>query len=417
MGRNIIISLFLRGAGAAAWLGYCWVLTRILTDDALGQVLYSLALAGFLAAITSAGWAQILLREGSRYMDQNQPELLAHVVLKSLQGAGFRVIFIMVGVTIAYCAGILPNPISTPKLAMLTVLVSAVLAVVLLLSSAQRASGNLIKSTTGSGLFRAGIPLGLSVLLTLIEPVTSVSALLIHLAALVVIAGWLFIGLPKKQLHTKMNNVDQTALRDLGLAQMGYVLISHLDVLILGWVAGPIEAGIYLIIRRITGLLNLVFDALRNAFSPNLAVAFQQEQHPNKEAAYVNRAFLIAGGVTTVCLMLSGHYILESFRVSNAFGIYFWLLLANAAPAFFGATGFLMMMANMERLRLIFIATLLPFGIAILFWAGSFGVYELAMAYALLQFALGACGAIALRLRHNIYPSLLMVFPSIISPH
>jgi len=412
MGRSIGYSVLLRLGGAGAWLAYIWTLTRILTVDALGEVLYILVLAGFLAALISAGWAQMLLREGSRYMNQNQPDKMASIISYSLKGARLRSIIIIIGVTVAYFSGLMPSLISTAKLATLTIAISVVLAIILLLSSAQRACGNLIKSMAGPGVYRAVIPLGISSILTLLEPVTSIAALSIHLAALCVIAGWLFTGLPKKQTNHQTERIDRSALHNLGLTQIGYVAILHLDVLILGWVTGPIEAGIYLIARRISGLLNLVFDALRNAYAPSVSVAFLQERQCIETATKVNRMFLITGSITGLCLILFGHYILQIFGATEAMGVYFWLLLANGVPAIFGATGFLMMMANMERLRLLFIATLLPFGIIILLWAGKNGVYELAMAYALLQLSLGACGAVALQLRHNIYPSIFMIHPS-----
>lgn len=406
MGLTVIFALGLRGAGAAAWLAYSWILTRLLDPVALGQVLYALAFAGFLAALISAGWAQVLLREGSRYMQDETPARMGGAMFDAVLGALKRITIVAIAMTVATFAGLLPEPISEMRLAVLTIAIASVFALVLIHAAAQRACGHLLKSLTGPGLLLAAMPLGFCGLLTMIQPLSSVAALLIHLMSLCLTLIWLRRGIPKDLNRKHRKQTDHQALRDLGVGQVGHVLLTHMDVLILGWTIGAIEAGIYLIVRRIAGLLSLVFDALRSAVAPKLSVAFHQNRADDITLG-VNRLFLFVGVGVGLFLAASAEFILPIFGAENAIQIFYWLVLGGISPAIFGATGLLMMMANMERSRLYLIAVLLPISILTLLWAAQYGPTDLARATALMQGLLGASGALILQARHGIRPGLI----------
>ena len=407
MGRAVVISaLGWRGAGAVMWLLYCWVLTRILDAGALGEVLYVLVFSGFLAALISAGWGQIVLRDGARYMQAGQTGQMTVLVVDAVRGGGRRIAFMMAGLSVAYLAGILPAPIGTSWMVIITCAIAAILALILIYSAAHRACGHMAKALAGQGVMRAGVPLFLSLILALIQPVSTMSALLIHLVSLCFILLWLLRGLPHDRAAGGHIKPNRQSLRDLSLGQAGFTLLMHMDVLVLGWVVGPVEAGIYLIVRRISGLLGLVFDALRNAVGPSLSVAFHQ-QNVLETAAQANRLFLLVGGTAAAVLVLAANYVLPLFGAGQATVVFYWLLLGGITPALFGAAGLLMSMGGLERLRLWHITSLLPVSAIVLFWASTFGIADLAMASAMLQWALGAGGAIALHAQFGIRPGVL----------
>lgn len=407
MGHAVVISaLGWRGAGAVMWLLYCWVLTRILDAGALGEVLYVLIFSSFIAALISAGWGQIVLRDGARFMQSGQTGQMVALVGDAVRGGGGRIVIMVVGLGVVYLGGILPAAVSTGWMVAITCATAAILALILIYSAAHRACGHMVKALSGQGVMRAVLPLFLSLILSLIQPVSTVSALLIHLISLCFILVWLLRGLPRDHATGNHATPDRQSLHDLSLGQAGFTLLMHMDVLVLGWAVGPAEAGIYLIVRRISGLLGLVFDALRNAVGPSLSVAFHQ-QNALQTAAQVNRLFLLVGGTAAVALVVSANYVLPLFGAGQATVVFYWLLLGGITPALFGAAGLLMSMGGLERLRLWHIASLLPVSAIVLIWASTFGIVYLAMASAMLQWALGAGGAIALHAQFGIRPGAL----------
>lgn len=408
MGRTVALTLGLRGAGAVAWLVYSWVLTQVLDPVALGEVLYALVFGGLLAALTSAGWAQLLLRDGARFMQDGLSGCMAGLVGAAAWGGLGRIAIVGAGMACAYSTGLLPKPISGLLVAILTTGIAGAMALIMIHASAHRACGHLARALVGPGVLRAGLPLILTLTIFFFQPISSVSALLIHLISLCLILIWLLAGLPRDRGKKQQQQQNRRALRDLGLGQIGHVLLTHMDVLVLGWVVGPIDAGIYLIVRRIAGVLSLVFDALRSAFAPTLSVAFHQNGAADV-AVNVNRMFLLVGGAIGAGLILSAQLVLPIFGVGQATVMYYWLVLGGITPALFGATGLLMMMGDMEKLRLALIASFLPVSFIVLVWTGTIGTTELAIAVAMLQLALGACGAILLRARHGIRPGVFLL--------
>ena len=407
MGRAVVIAaLGWRGAGAIMWLLYCWVLTRILDAGALGEVLYVLVFSSFVAGLISAGWGQVLLRDGARFMQAGQTDRMAALVAEAVQGGGKRIALVVVGVCVAYFAEILPAPVRTLWMVAITCATAGILALILIYSAAHRACGHIAKALAGQGVMRAALPLLLSLIVALIQPVSVASALLVHLVALCFILVWLLLGLPRDQAIGVRMTTNRKSLRDLSLGQAGFTVLMHMDVLVLGWVIGPAEAGVYLIVRRISGLLGLVFDALRNAVGPSLSVAFHQQTILGT-AAKVNRLFLLIGGVTAAVLVVASTYVLPLFGAGQATVVFYWLLLGGLTPALFGAAGLLMSMGGLERVRLWHIASLLPVSAIALVWGSAFGIAGLAMASAMLQWALGAGGAIALHARFGIRPGAL----------
>lgn len=407
MGRAVIVSaLGWRGAGAVMWLLYCWVLTRILDAGALGEVLYVLVFSGFIAALVSAGWGQIILRDGARFMQEGKTDQMAGLIGVAVQGGVKRILLMVVGIAIACFAGLLPAPIGVGRVAMLTCAIAGVLAIILIYSAAHRACGHLAKALMGQGVLRAVLPLILSIILSLIQPVSAFSALLIHLFSLCAILIWLRRGLPRDPARRHHKAPNQQSLRDLGMGQAGFTLLMHMDVLVLGWIIGPAEAGVYLIVRRISGLLGLVFDALRNAVAPSLSVAFHHGR-ALEAATKINRLFLFVGGAAAVALVLAADIILPLFGAGYATAVLYWLILGGIVPALFGAVGLLMSMGGLEQTRLWHIAGVLPVSAIVLTWAARGGIVDLAIATAMMQWILGAGGAIALHARFGIRPGAI----------
>jgi len=401
MGRNVILALGLRGMGAVAWFGYFWALSRLLPPAALGQTLYALALAGLGAMLASAGWAQLVLREGARAKAKGRIGHFANLIYCATKATLRRAFLLIMIALIAAMSGMLPPALPSSYFGFLTSAIATVLALIQIKSAAQRANHHLGKALAGQGILPAILPLGLSLVSTLFMPTSALLILGLHLSSLVLILLWLDRGLPKSTLATRPPDAPHA----LSLGQAGQVLLNHMDLLVIGWFTSPADAGLYLIARRLAGLMGLTFDALRSAVAPPLAIAFDLKA-ASILATQVNRLFLLTGLLAGSFLWLSAPYILPLFGASNAMVAFHGLLLGALTPAVFGATGVFMVMGDLERERSSLILALIPISLIALTWSSGFGITGLAFGTGVVQLVLGAGGAILLARRHNVRPGV-----------
>ena len=405
MRSDIALALGLRTAGAAAWLAYTWVLAQLLPPDQLGIALYALALAGLLAGLLVAGWAGHILREGARALEVfDQPRF------RALLGQGLWVVLwrgglLALGLSALAALGALPRLTPAWPLAALvgaTCLASALLAC---LVSAARAQGHLARAMAAQGVLRAGLPLAATLGLAWYGGLTLPWVISLYLGSICLLLPWLAWRLPRPKRQRSTED-ERASLRALWGAQAGSLLLGHLDVVMLGWLLSPIEAALYLVARRLAGLLALLFDALRSALAPRLAVAFTQPKVFAALAARVNLGFLLIGAGAGGVLVLAGPFVLPLFGAGfeTALPAFLWLVLGQAAPALFGATGMLMVMSNMEAERARLVWALMPAAALLLFWGAAGGVTRLALCAAAVQLVLAAASAALLTWRHGVLP-------------
>jgi len=256
-------------------------------------------------------------------------------------------------------------------------------------------------------LLRALIPLGASLIYVQFAPLTLSVALWIY-------ATGVLLCVPLAWPHSAPPlpyEADRKSLNALTTAHAGWMLLSHLDVIVLAVLASPTQAALYLVARRLAGLLALLFDALRSALAPALSIAYHRREGFGGLAARTNLGFFLIGGGAATALVVLGPLALPLFgpEFTSAAALLIWLTLGHAAPALFGATGMLMTMTDMERPRAVLIWIAVPVGALAQFYAASQSLLTLAMATALTQLVFaGACAAV-LAQRHGILPGLTAV--------
>lgn len=404
MSRLIITATLLRGAGAAVWLLYTWALARLLPVDALGTMLTILSLAGLLSGLLTAGWAQLVLRDGARLWASDQRGAMTTLMARAFTGLALRGFCLALGLGVL--VGVVPiatlpqDPI-TLCLGIATPLLMALLGV---LGSARRAQGALVAALSSQTLLRAALPLCATLIYAQIADLTLAIALWIYAVGVVLC---LPVAWPKTA-PAEPYRVDRTALRALSLSQAGWMLLSHLDVIILTLLASPTQAALYLVARRLAGLLALLFDALRSALAPALSVAYHRGEGFGGLAARTNLGFFLIGGGAATGLAVLGPLALPLFgpQFQAAGGVLIWLTLGQSAPALFGATGMLMTMTDMERPRAVLLWLAIPLSAAAQLYGASQSLHALAVTTALTQLAFGGVCAAVLAHRHGILPGL-----------
>ncbi|WP_224826114.1 lipopolysaccharide biosynthesis protein [Cognatishimia sp. MH4019] len=404
MSRLILTATALRGAGALAWLAYTWLLARLLPSDQLGTMLTILALSGLLAGLLTAGWAQLLLREGSRLWATAQAGALTSLMARAFTALalrGFALALLLGAVFGTTQIATLPQ---SPITLCLSIALPLLLALLGLLASARRAQGALVPALLSQGLLRAALPLASCALYAQFAPLTLAIALCIY-AAGVLLCLPLAWPLSAPPLPCRP---DRTSLRALTTAQAGWMLLGHLDVIVLTLMASPTQAALYLVARRLAGLLALLFDALRSALAPALSRAYHQRIGFGGLAARTNLGFFLIGGGAATGLVVLGPLALPLFgaHFAAAASVLIWLTLGQAAPALFGATGMLMTMTDMERPRAVLIWIAIPTTALAQLYAASQSLHELAVTTALCQLVFSGVCAAALAHRHGILPGL-----------
>lgn len=404
MPRLIVTATLLRGTGALAWLAYTWLLSQLLPTDQLGVMLTILSLAGLLAGLLTAGWAQLVLRDGARLWTTAQAGAMTDLLIRAVKGLawrGFALALLMGAVLGTTQIGSLPGDPLTLSLSIATPLLMALLA---LLATARRAQGGLVPALFSQSVLRALIPIAACLIYSQFEPLTLSVALWIYLVGVLLCIPFAWPQSPPALPYP----TDRASLAALTSSQAGWMLLSHLDVLVLAVVATPTQAALYLVARRVAGLLALLFDALRSALAPALSVAYQRQDGFGGLAARTNLGFFLIGGGAATGLAVLGPLALPLFgpEFKAAAGLLIWLTLGQAAPALFGATGMLMTMTDMERPRAVLIWIAVPLAAASQIYAASQSLLALAVAAALTHLVFAAACAALLAQRHGILPGL-----------
>ncbi|MEL6510446.1 MAG: hypothetical protein AAFQ32_11675 [Pseudomonadota bacterium] len=412
MPRLILIATTLRGAGAVLWLGYTWLLAQLLPAAQLGTMLTVLSLAGLLAGLLTAGWAQLILRDGARLWRTERAGALTTLIARAFTSLALRgfACALLIGVVL----GTTQNPTLPHDALTLCMMIAIPLLTALLgmLTAARRAQGALVAALTSQTVLRAAIPLAGCAVYAQIAPLTLTAALWIYAAGIVLCLplAWPLSAPP---LPYRPN---RAALRALTSAQVGWMVLSHLDVIVLSLLATPTQAALYLVARRLAGLLALLFEALRSALAPAVSRAYHAQAGFGGLAARTNLGFFLIGSGGATGLAMLGPLSLPLFGTdfSGAAGILIWLTLGQAAPALFGATGMLMTMTDMERHRALLIWVAVPVTASAQLYAASQSLHALAVATALGQLGFAAICAVALANRHGILPGVTaLLHPSL----
>ncbi|MEL7213488.1 MAG: hypothetical protein AAGK92_12555 [Pseudomonadota bacterium] len=404
MSRLILTATLLRGIGAVAWLAYTWLLAQLLPGDELGTMLTVLALSGLLAGLLTAGWAQLVLRDGARVWATPQAGLLTSLLARAFTGLALR------GFTLAVALGALLGTAQIATLPQdaitlcLTIALPIILALLGLAAAARRAQGALVPALLSQSILRAALPLAACAIYAQFAPLTLATALWIYAAGILLCLPLAWpLSVPPLPYRP-----DRVSLNALTTAQAGWMLLSHLDVIILTVIASPMQAALYLVARRLAGLLALLFDALRSALAPALSRAYHQRLGFGGLAARTNLGFFLIGGGAATGLAVLGPLCLPLFgaEFTAASGILIWLTLGQAAPALFGATGMLMTMTDMERPRALIIWFAIPATAGAQLYATTQSLLALAVTTALCQLAFSGICAATLAHRHGILPGL-----------
>lgn len=399
---TILGAAALNGAGALLWLAQAWVLARFLPGEALGEVLFAIAISGLGGGLAGAGHVQLMLREGARHLPESAAfrGLFGEALVGAARGALLAATVILAGAA----SGLLAMSATA---ATFTIAATGITALTGILASAQRARGAARIVLWAQGPLRPALSLAVTVTAAPFVQLDGTTCLALHALGLALAAFPLFHGLPRPARFSSAKPGTGALWR----GQAGWILLSQLDILAVGLLLAPAEGAAYLIARRIAGTAALVYDALRVLEAPELSRAFRNGTGP-ASAERCNLRFAGAGIAAFTGTLLSIPFLPVLFGETGAAAapLLPWLALAQAAPALFGATGLLLTMASLDAPRARLNWAVVLAGAPILALGASIGAAQgltLATAGVLLGYA--ALAACVLFRRLAIRPGLLCV--------
>jgi O-antigen/teichoic acid export membrane protein len=194
-----------------------------------------------------------------------------------------------------------------------------------------------------------------------------------------------------------------------------FALIQQMDVVVIGFLANPGEAGAYFAAQKTAALLSLVLIAGGLATAPMMATLYEKKQ--TAELQRLCRQMAIAITVVTllgfIFLVFTGSILLSIFNHNfvSAYPILLILAFGSMIDAVAGPTAYLMQMTSLESVhaRLIAVIYVFVFFLQLIF-VPQYGVIAAAISNAVGVIVWNCVGIYFLRKKIGIDPSLFGIF-------
>lgn len=401
---------WLRVAEAAAWCIYVWVLVQLLPSADLGRVLHALVFSGCVAGLLTVGWRGWLQRCAAESDDD--PALAWSAAVAGL--AKRCLIALPITVLMSWQVGgklLVPWPGTASLIAVLAGLAG----VLRLAGFALRADCDRGRESSRGALLCGLLPVLLTLSAVLLvaraQPVRFEFVLGLHAIALLVASVLALRRLPRLRWGC---DLPAAGIFADSMRQSATILFRNVDILVIGFVLAPVEAAVYLILRGVAMLLDLLFRLLGDALRDPIALSLQTRDSGRfvAQAARANLGFLLIGGAGALLLFVTAGPVLHLLGISPGEGRMplVYLILAQSTPAIFGATHLFLTLAKLDGLRAWFIWATMPIALILTFSAAREGLVPLAATYAALQIGLGAVSAVTVAVHCGIWPGLTALF-------
>ena len=353
------------GTAQAAGIGLTFVLhlllARALGIEEYGLYLYAVTWAGMLSLIAKLGFDTA----AARFI----PVFLANGETARLHGFVRRgniiVLFTstalaILAAAIVYVAGS-ALPAETQSVFWLTCPLLPLIAVSQWLQGVLRGFQRVVRSELPERVVR---PLLMMALITIVpmsglNPGNAMSAVALHLAAMLaavlLAAHWVRTALPGR-VDTEPQYATGEWIRTslpMAVVAISFLVMSQIDILMVGYLMGPAPAGNYGIAIRIAGLALLGLVAVNTILGPKIADLHARRRYAGLQRVMIwtgRLNFIFSATVATI-LVLFGIVALSLFGVTapESYHALVILLAGYLAGSSVGSVGLLLTMAGQER--------------------------------------------------------------------
>jgi O-antigen/teichoic acid export membrane protein len=356
-----LISLVIKVAGAALSYAMIVAFAHLLSPEDYGRFGFGLNLAIIAAAIGGMGTSTGIMRYWPKFMAEKNDAACRAVV-----NMGYRLSLlggIAVGVTAlagAAVADMLGYAIDWRDFAAIAALGLAI-AFGDYATNLLRAQGSIVVSMMPRDvLWRVGSPVLAAILIFAGFKATGTLALLATMAVLVALVIW-------QNHHIRLRLAEQAggnrgtwtgagiwpSLLPLWASNVVFAMIQQFDVVIVGSLLGPAEAGAYFAAQKTAMLLSLVLIAGGLVTAPTMSALYHAGKHAELQKLCRTLAAIIA--VVTLfgflVLALLGKYLLAFFdpQFVAAYPVLLIIGLGCMVDAMSGPNAYLMQMTSYER--------------------------------------------------------------------
>ncbi len=332
------------------------MIARLLGATGFGVFAITLSAAGLIASFGLLGFDNYAVREVSRLRTREEFGLLKGFVTAS------TVVVLLassLGGVVVYSIFSLVSPDASIKPAWI-LMVTPLMALLLLARGVAQGFGRVLDTQAPSELLRPGLMvLSLGAVWVIVMPVTPNQILglftIANLAALV-FASWLIYRLIVSStagvtVRFSVAEWFNGAWPFFGLGLL-IVLQSEINTLMLGWLAGPSETGLFQPLLRLTPVMVIAIQAINVPLAPRISELWEQGEtsklrHTVRLATLTSTAAVVA---TCIVLLLAAPWILAAFGAEFVVNVsaLWWLAAAQVFNAACGSVGILLNMTGYQ---------------------------------------------------------------------
>lgn len=351
-----VVSLSIKVASAALSYIMLVAFARLLSPAEFGVFGFALNAAIVLSALCTLGLPLAALRFWPAHLEQGEPQFargFAATAPQVLAVSGF--VACLIGVVM------LGSPWGSDALPLVIAVFAAIIAFNEFFASLLRAQGHTAWALMPRDvIWRVLAPLAAFAVLYWKGMLTGATAILACTGVLAMLTGMQWLVSKRATVRIAGSTPVQTnwplwraTLLPLAGASVLFAMVQQLDVVVVGALLGPAEAGPYFAAQKTASLLGLVMIAGGMVAAPMMSAAF----HGNRLAELRRICKYLAVGVFAatfigLCVLaLIGGKLLAIFDPSfqTAHGLLMVLALGYAIDALAGPTAYLMQMTKLEN--------------------------------------------------------------------
>lgn len=318
LGVSSLIAFLVNCAGVGVALGSYVLLARLMPLSELGTYALVMAWIGLAATALSGGTQLAVVRLVATYR-RGGDEARAVAAWETAQRASLALLAAGGTVALAACLLLRPDALQTVLAA---ALLTAAIALARLYAAAGRAFGSPIVPLAADVLVRDGLIALLALVLLLLgwrglDAGTALN-LTLSASALAALAGGRAVAMavprssePVRPTGSELLAWVRTAAPLLGIALL-QMWLARVDTVVLGFLAGPEEVGIFAVAWRIAALVAFPLTAINIATGPAIAGAASGGDRPALQDLLARSAVwsTLAGLAVALPLLLFPHWLL-----------------------------------------------------------------------------------------------------------
>lgn len=353
--RGTIDALVLRVAGVGALFLMHTSLARLIGAQDYGVINYSLSLVGLLSVIVALGWPTAIMRFISQYSHSQEWGLLRGALVRAHQ------MTFMLSLLVSGCIAIIAYRIPAGgHLGKSLYFTTALLPIMAYIGLRRKAFQGLRRIKISIFLEDVTLPLLVLVAAYAFSISTAKQAFFVYffasLIVLIVSAVWLIYSFPYQVRAAVPRFETRTWILitlPMVLGNIGQIVMSRSDVLILGLMQDMESVGIYSGANRIAMLNIFILGAINTIAAPMLASAYHSQSFDNFDR--IARKTMVWSGIGALpvflIMMVMPERILSFFGSEFVNGATVLRILATGqfVNAITGPVGFALLMTGRER--------------------------------------------------------------------